>query len=70
MSQVLPSSVRMQVRTAAVAAVLSPTTSNCDAPLLQERLCPSRSQSQTVTDNVLVLLRDGLPPSEITTGRR
>lgn len=69
MSQVLPSSARMQVRTAAAVA-LRPTTSNDDAGRLQERRFPSASQSQTVTDSVLVLLRDGLPPSEITTDSR
>lgn len=69
-SQVLPSSVRMQVRAAAVAAVLRPTTSSGEAPSLQEWRLPLTSQAQTVTDSVLVLLRDGLLLSEITTGRK
>lgn len=53
-----------------VAAAFSPTTSSDDVPQLQKRRFPFRSHSQTVTDSVFVLLRDGLPPSEITTGRK
>ena len=70
MSQIIPNSVRTQVRMAAVAVVLSLTTSSGDAPQLQERRCPSMSQSQMVMDSVLVLLRDGLPSSAITTVRK
>lgn len=54
----------------AAAAVLRPTISSGDTPGLQERRVPCGSHSQTVMDSVLVLLRDGLPLSEITTGRR
>lgn len=57
------------MRTAAVAAAWRPTASNGDASWLQERRLPAPSQVQTVMDRVLVLLSDGLPPSEITTGR-
>lgn len=66
---VLPSSTRMQVRTVAAAAELRPTSSSA-ARRLQERRFPWASQSQTVMDSELVLLRDGLLPSEITTGRK
>lgn len=53
-----------------VAAVLRRNTSSGDAPRLQERRFPAPSQVQTTMDSVLVLLRDGPLPSEITTGRK
>lgn len=62
--------MRTKVRTAAVAAVLRPTTSSGDAPWLQDWCFPAPSQVQTMMDSVLVLLRDGALPSEITTGRK
>lgn len=68
--QVLPNKVRVQVRTAAMAAVLRPASRSGDTRWLQERRFPVTSQVQTEMDSVLVLLRDGLPPSEITTGRK
>lgn len=52
------------------ATVLRRDTSSGDAPRLQDRRFPAPSQVQTTIDSVLVLLRDGLLLSEITTGRK
>lgn len=46
------------------------TAISADVRWPQDRRRPWRSHSQTVMDNVLVLLRDGLPLSEITTVRK
>lgn len=64
-----PSSVRMQARMAVSAPVLSPALRR-KASLPHACGAPSGSHSHTRTVSVLVLLRAGLPPSAITTGRR
>lgn len=65
----LPSSVMMQARMAVSAPVLSPAVRG-KASLPQACGAPSESHSHTRMDRVLVLLRDGLPLSTISTGRR
>lgn len=60
----------MQVSTAAVTAVWRLTRSGAGAPRWQDWGCPAASHVHTVTDRVLVLLRDGLPLSATTTGRK
>lgn len=70
LARLLPSRVRMQVRSIAVTAAPRLTARSGDGPQLQERWFPAASQVQTVMDSVLVLLRDRALPSEITTGRK
>lgn len=65
----LPSRVMMQARMAMRAPVLSPADS-IKASVPHDWGVPSGSQSHTLIDSVLVLLRAGDPLSTINTGSR